>query len=80
MRSLNAQTANRPDLVLTTLQRWKRSGRLADEHFASIARGTLRNRLKEDWPSAYAILSYVHDASIALPSSWSAPNSATAPP
>ncbi|MEV7242723.1 hypothetical protein AB0N92_15940 [Streptomyces sp. NPDC093248] len=58
--------ASRPDLVLTTLQRWKQSGRLADEHFAFIARGALRNRLKEGWPPAYAILGYAHDAPIAL--------------
>ncbi|MFG2129697.1 hypothetical protein ACGFNV_18105 [Streptomyces sp. NPDC048751] len=60
--------ASRPDLVLTTLQRWKRSGRLADEHFAFIARGALRNRLKEGWPPAYAILGYAHDAPISLTS------------
>ncbi|MGV9401743.1 hypothetical protein [Streptomyces sp. NPDC003667] len=58
--------ASRPDLVLTTLQRWKQSGRLADEHFAFIARGALRNRLKEGWPPAYAILGYAHDAPIAV--------------
>jgi 3-methyladenine DNA glycosylase AlkC len=58
--------ASRPDLVLTTLQRWKQSGRLSDEHFAFIARGALRNRLKEGWPPAYAILGYAHDAPIAL--------------
>ncbi|MFI0961362.1 hypothetical protein ACH4S8_08140 [Streptomyces sp. NPDC021080] len=48
VRSLDAQAASQPDVVLTTLQRWKQSGRPTDEHFASIARGTLRNRLKED--------------------------------
>ncbi|MFE7331543.1 hypothetical protein ACFU8W_42915 [Streptomyces sp. NPDC057565] len=58
--------ASQPDLVLTTLQRWKQSGRLADEHFAFIARGSLRNWLKKGWPPAYAILGYAHDAPIAL--------------
>ncbi|MEV6536870.1 hypothetical protein AB0M86_46200 [Streptomyces sp. NPDC051639] len=58
--------ASQPDLVLTTLQRWKQSGQLTDEHFAFIARGALRNRLKEGWPPAYAILGYAHDAPIAL--------------
>ncbi|MDQ0790212.1 MULTISPECIES: hypothetical protein [unclassified Streptomyces] len=58
--------ASQPDLVVTTFQRWKQSGRLADEHFAFIARGALRNRLKEGWPPAYAILGYAHDAPIAL--------------
>ncbi|MCX4537822.1 DNA alkylation repair protein (plasmid) [Streptomyces sp. NBC_00841] len=63
---LNDIAASQPDLVLTTLQRWKQSGRLADEHFTFIARGALRKRLKEGWPPAYAILGYTHDAPIAL--------------
>ncbi|MFF3412489.1 hypothetical protein ACFYW8_41400 [Streptomyces sp. NPDC002742] len=66
MRSLDTQAASRPDLMLTTLQRWKQSGRLTDEHFAFIARGALRNRLKEGWPLACAVLGYAHDAPIAL--------------
>jgi 3-methyladenine DNA glycosylase AlkC len=55
-----------PDLVLATLQRWKHSGRLSDEHFAFIARAALRNRLKEGWPPAYGILGCAHDAPIEL--------------
>lgn len=58
--------ASYPDLVLTTLHRWKESGRLSDEHFAFIARGALRNRLKEGWPPAYGILGYAHDAPVEL--------------
>ncbi|MFF3957443.1 hypothetical protein ACFYY1_30160 [Streptomyces sp. NPDC001890] len=58
--------ASRPDLALATLQRWRQSGRLADDHFAFIARNALRKRLKEGWPPAYAILGYAHDAPIAL--------------
>lgn len=58
--------ATQPDLVLATLQRWKESGRLAGEQFAFLARNALRNRLKEGWPPAYAILGYAHDAPITL--------------
>lgn len=63
---LNDIAAAQPDLVLTTLQRWKVSGRLADDRFAFIARNALRNRLKQGWPPAYAILGYAHDAPIEL--------------
>lgn len=63
---LNDVAASQPDLVLTTLQRWKQSGRLSSEHFAFIARNALRNRLKEGWPPAYGILGYAHDAPIEL--------------
>ena len=63
---LNDIAASQPDLVLATLQRWKESGRLSDERFAFIARGALRNRLKEGWPPAYGILGYAHDAPIEL--------------
>ncbi|UYQ60063.1 hypothetical protein [Streptomyces peucetius] len=58
--------ASQPDLALTTLQRWKESGRLADEQFAFLARNALRNLLKEGWPPAYTILGYAHDAPITL--------------
>ncbi|MFC9131923.1 hypothetical protein ACFT4A_34510 [Streptomyces sp. NPDC057099] len=58
--------AEKPGLVLEILQRWKQSGRLPDKHFTVIARGALRNRLKEGWPPAYAILGYAHDAPITL--------------
>jgi 3-methyladenine DNA glycosylase AlkC len=58
--------ATQPDLVLATLQRWRESGRLADEQFAFLARNALRNRLKEGWPPAYAVLGYAHDAPLTL--------------
>lgn len=63
---LNDLSTGQPDLVLATLQRWKQSGRLSDEHFKFIARGALRNRLKEGWPPAHGILGYDHDAPIEL--------------
>ncbi|MFF3394777.1 DNA alkylation repair protein [Streptomyces sp. NPDC002669] len=55
-----------PDLVLTTLQRWKTSGRVTGKQFAFLARNALRNRLKAGWPPAYALLDYSHDAPITL--------------
>ncbi|CAM5504459.1 MULTISPECIES: hypothetical protein [Streptomyces] len=58
--------ATQPDLVLTTLQRWKGSGRVTGEQFAFLARNALSNRLKVGWPPAYALLGYAHDAPIAL--------------
>ncbi|MEU9599837.1 hypothetical protein AB0E06_23860 [Streptomyces sp. NPDC048109] len=58
--------ATEPDLMLATLQRWKASGRLADEQFAFLARNALRSRLKKGWPPAYGILGFAHDAPITL--------------
>ncbi|WP_405735070.1 hypothetical protein OG607_41845 [Streptomyces sp. NBC_01537] len=58
--------ADRPDLVLTTLHRWKESGRAADQPFTFIARESLRSRLKAGWPAAYAFLGYAHDAPVEL--------------
>ncbi|MET9956403.1 hypothetical protein ABZ135_33320 [Streptomyces sp. NPDC006339] len=63
---LNDVATTHPDLVLATLQRWQRSGRVSDKHFTFIARGALRSRLKEGWPPAYGILGYAHDAPIEL--------------
>lgn len=63
---LNDIAASDPDLVLATLQRWKQSERVDDDHFAFLARNGLRNRLKEGWPPAYSLLGYAHDAPIAL--------------
>lgn len=63
---LNDIASSQPELVLTTLKRWKTASRLSDEHFAYIARNALRNRLKEGWPPAYGVLGYTHDAPIEL--------------
>ncbi|MER7181773.1 hypothetical protein ABT404_20205 [Streptomyces hyaluromycini] len=72
--------ASQPDLVPTTLQRWQQSGRLADEHFAFVARSSLRNRLKEGWPPTPSSATPTMRPSRSPPSSWSAPNFATATP
>jgi 3-methyladenine DNA glycosylase AlkC len=54
-------TATNPDLVLTTLTRWKTEGHASDKEFAFIAREALKTRLKEGWPPAYEFLGYPSD-------------------
>jgi 3-methyladenine DNA glycosylase AlkC len=61
---LHDVSADRPDLVLATLQRWKDSRLTSEKNFAFIARETLRNKLKQGWPPAYAFLGYASDAPI----------------
>ncbi|WP_030841482.1 hypothetical protein [Streptomyces sp. NRRL S-475] len=63
---LHDLSVTQPDLVLTTLQRWKDSGLTADKHFTFIARQALRTRLKQGWPAAYTFLGYAHDAPVEL--------------
>lgn len=63
---LHDLSAEQPDLVLTTLRRWKETGRATDKHFEFIARQALRSRLKKGWPPAYAFLGYAHDAPVEL--------------
>ncbi|MER5549748.1 hypothetical protein ABT072_47000 [Streptomyces sp. NPDC002589] len=63
---LHDLSADQPELVLATLQRWKESGRATDQHLTFIAREALRSRLKKGWPDAYAFLGFAHDAPVEL--------------
>ncbi|MCZ0975887.1 hypothetical protein O1L55_40805 [Streptomyces albulus] len=63
---LHDLSADEPELVLATLQRWKKSGCATDQHLTFIAREALRSRLKEGWPDAYAFLGYANDAPVEL--------------
>ena len=55
-----------PDLVLSTLGRWRDQGGATDKEFAFIAREALRTRLKEGWAPAFTFLGYTPDAPLEL--------------
>ncbi|MFB0629451.1 hypothetical protein [Streptomyces sp. AB3(2024)] len=61
-------SAERPDIVLATLQRWKDAGRATGKEFEFIAREALRTLLKTGDTAAYEFLGYPAEPPITLPS------------
>ncbi|MEV8099889.1 hypothetical protein [Kitasatospora sp. NPDC085879] len=59
-------TRTQPELVLTTLTRWRCEGRATDSELAFITREALKACLKAGWAPAYTILGYNPQAAVSF--------------
>ncbi|MGW2492798.1 hypothetical protein ACWCV9_37225 [Streptomyces sp. NPDC001606] len=56
----------RPELVLTTLTRWRSEGRAAHAELAFISHEALKARLKDGWAPAYTLTGYNPQAAVSV--------------